>query len=245
MNAEIFNEAAESILNGDAQKASDVARKGLDLGLDPLDLMNDGFIPGINRVGDLFETGRLFLPQLIYSASAMEKATEILNAAISNGQVILSGKILLGTVEGDVHDIGKTIVAALFKANGFEVIDLGRDVSVDRFINEAEKSGVDVIGTSTLLTTTMEMQHQLEQELKKAGLKGKYKTIVGGAPVTQRWANRIGADAYAQDAGDGVKQVKKLLQGRKTEDGGPRTEGGSKRSEVGGLESEVPLISDL
>jgi trimethylamine corrinoid protein len=213
MNAEIYNEAAESILKGDAQRAYDIARKGLDQGFDPLELMNNGFIPGINQVGDLFETGRLFLPQLIYSASAMEKATGILNAAISNGQAFLSGKILLGTVEGDVHDIGKTIVVALLKANGFDVIDLGRDVPVDRFINEAEKSGVDVIGSSTLLTTTMEIQHQLEQELKKAGLKGKYKTIVGGAPVTQRWADRIGADAYAQDAGDGVKQLKKLLGG--------------------------------
>jgi trimethylamine corrinoid protein len=124
----------------------------------------------------------------------------------------LPGKILLGTVEGDVHDIGKTIVVALFKANGFDVIDLGRDVPVDRFINEAEKADVDIIGTSTLLTTTMEMQRQLEQELKKAGLKEKYKTIVGGAPVTQRWADRIGADAYALDAGDGVRQVKRLLQ---------------------------------
>ena len=232
MNAGIFNEAAESIMKGDAQQASDIARKGLDQGLDPLELMNNGFIPGINEVGDLFDTGRLFLPQLIYSATAMEKATEILNAAISDGQALLSGKILLGTVEGDVHDIGKTIVTALFKANGFDVIDLGRDVSVDRFINEAEKSGVDIIGTSTLLTTTMEMQHQLEEELKKAGLKGKYKTIVGGAPVTQRWADRIGADAYAQDAGDGVTQVKKLLEGRKTEDGGQKTEDGGQKTEI-------------
>lgn len=217
MNAEIYQEAAESILKGDAQQASDTARKGLDQGLDPLELMDRGFIPGINQVGDLFDTGRLFLPQLIYSAAAMEKATEILNAAISNGKALLSGKVLLGTVEGDVHDIGKTIVVALFKANGFDVIDLGRDVPVDRFINEAEKSGVDVIGSSTLLTTTMEIQRQLEQELIKAGLKEKYKTIVGGAPVTQRWADRIGADAYAQDAGDGVRQVKRLLQERKSE----------------------------
>ena len=213
MTAGIFSEAAESILKGDAQQAADIAKKGLDQGLNPLEVMNNGFIPGINQVGDLFETGRLFLPQLIHSATAMEKATEILNAAIEGGDALLPGKILLGTVEGDVHDIGKTIVVALFKANGFDVIDLGRDVPIDRFINEAEKSDVDIIGTSTLLTTTMEMQRQLEQELKKAGLKEKYKTIVGGAPVTQRWADRIGADAYALDAGDGVRQVKRLLQG--------------------------------
>ena len=223
MNDLILNEAADAILHGDVEHASDLARKGLDQGLDPLLLMNNGFIPGINQVGDLFESGRLFLPQLIHSANAMEKATEILNAALSDGTELLSGKILIGTVEGDVHDIGKTIVVALLKANGFDVIDLGRDVSVERFINEAEKSGVDVIGTSTLLTTTMDVQHQLEQALKKANLKEKYKTIVGGAPVTQRWADRIGADAYAQDATDGVKQVKRLLgRGQRTEDRGRR-----------------------
>jgi trimethylamine corrinoid protein len=212
MVVSIFHEAAEAILQGDAEKALTVATHGLDQGIDPLKLMDDGFIPGINQVGDLFESGRLFLPQLIYAAAAMEKAMGILNEALLDGKELLSGRILIGTVEGDVHDIGKTIVVTLLKANGFDVIDLGRDVSVDRFINEAEKSDVDIIGTSTLLTTTMEVQHQLELELKKANLKQKYKTIVGGAPVTQRWADRIGADAYAQDAGDGVKQVKKLLE---------------------------------
>jgi trimethylamine corrinoid protein len=207
----IFNEAIEAVLQGNAEKTAAVANKGLNQGIDPLKLMDDGFIPGINQVGDLFESGRLFLPQLIYAAGAMEKAMEILNEAILDGKEILSGKILIGTVEGDVHDIGKTIVVTLLKANGFDVIDLGRDVSVERFINEAEKAGVDIIGTSTLLTTTMEVQHQLELALLQADLKQKYKTIVGGAPVTQRWADRIGADAYAQDAGDGVKQVKRLL----------------------------------
>ena len=179
--------------------------------MDPLELMDKGFIPGINQVGDLFETGRLFLPALIYSATAMEKATEIINAAIPSGQEMVSGKVIVATVEGDVHDIGKTIVVSLFKANGFEVMDLGRDVGIDKIIDEAEKFGANIIGTSTLLTTTMVVQKELEQELKKAGLREKYKTIVGGAPVTQRWADRIGADAYAQDAGDGVRKVKTLL----------------------------------
>ncbi len=211
MSEKIFKEAFDAIVKGDADKATDVAKKGLDEGLDPLVLMDKGFIPGINEVGDLFEIGRLFLPALIYSATAMEKATEILNAAIPAGKELVSAKVLIGTVEGDVHDIGKTIVVALFKANGFEVMDLGRDVPIARFIEEAEKFGANIIGSSTLLTTTMVVQKELEQELKKAGLRDKYKTIVGGAPVTQRWADRIGADAYAQDAGDGVKKVKALL----------------------------------
>ena len=211
MSEKIFKEASDAIVKGDADSATDVAKKGIDEGLDPLELMDKGFIPGINEVGDLFETGRLFLPALIYSATAMEKATEILNAAIPAEKAPLSAKIIVGTVEGDVHDIGKTIVVALFKANGFEVMDLGRDVPIARFIEEAEKFGAHIIGSSTLLTTTMVVQKELEQELKKAGLRDKYKTIVGGAPVTQRWADRIGADAYAQDASDGVKKVKALL----------------------------------
>ena len=126
-------------------------------------------------MGDLFETGRLFLPALIYSATAMEKATEIINAAIPSGKELVSGKVVLGTVEGDVHDIGKTIVVSLFKANGFDVLDLGRDVPIARFIEEAEKFGADIIGTSTLLTTTMVGQKELEQQLKKAGLRDNIK----------------------------------------------------------------------
>ena len=207
----IFEQAIEAILKGDADKATEIARKGLDEGMDPLELMDKGFIPGINQVGDLFETGRLFLPALIYSATAMEKATAIINAAIPAGEEMVSGKVIVATVEGDVHDIGKTIVVSLFKANGFEVMDLGRDVAIDKIIDEAEKFGANIIGTSTLLTTTMVVQKELEQELKKAGLRDKYKTVVGGAPVTQRWADRIGANAYAQDASDGVKKVKELL----------------------------------
>ena len=141
----------------------------------------------------------------------MEKATAVINAAIPREQETVGSKIVVGTVEGDMHDIGKTIVVSLFRANGFDVLDLGRDVSVERFIAEAEKFGADIIGSSTLLTTTMVVQKEIEDELKKSGLKEKYKTIVGGAPVTRRWANRIGADAYARDAGDGVKKIKALL----------------------------------
>lgn len=211
MTEKLFEDALEAILKGDAEKAAQVAKQGIDEGLDPLELMEKGFVPGINKVGDLFESGRLFLPALIYSSMAMEKATAIINAVIPSEQETISGKVLIGTVEGDVHDIGKTIVVALFKANGFDVLDIGRDVPVSRFIEEAEKFGADIIGSSTLLTTTMAVQKELEEELKISGLRDKYKTVIGGAPVTQRWADRIGADAYAQDASDGVRKVKELL----------------------------------
>ena len=211
MAEKIFEEAAEAIVNGKADEAVELAKRGIEEGVDPLALMENGFIPGINKVGDLFETGRLFLPALIYSATAMEKATEIINAAIPSGKELVSGKVVLGTVEGDVHDIGKTIVVSLFKANGFDVMDLGRDVPIARFIEEAEKFGADIIGTSTLLTTTMVGQKELEQQLKKAGLRDKYKTIIGGAPVTQAYADEIKADGYASDAPGAVALCKSML----------------------------------
>jgi trimethylamine corrinoid protein len=211
MSEKTLAEAAKAVTNGDAEKAADLARRGLDEGIEPLILLDQGFVPGINEVGDLFSKGKLFIPMLIRSATAMEKATEIINAAIPQGEEIAQGRVVIGTVQGDVHDIGKTIVVALFKANGFEVLDLGRDVPNAKIIEEAEKFGADIIGTSTLLTTTMVLQKELEEELKSAGLRDKYKTIIGGAPVTQRWADRIGADAYAHDASDGVKKMKELL----------------------------------
>ncbi|MEE4266037.1 MAG: corrinoid protein [Desulfobacteraceae bacterium] len=211
MTQKIFEEAIKAIVDGDLENAAEIARRGLAEGIDPLELMTSGFIPGINEVGEQFGSGKLFIPGLVKSAAAMEKATAIINAAIPQEQGTVSGRIVVGTVEGDMHDIGKTIVVSLLRANGFEVLDLGRDVSPARFIEEAEKFNADIIGSSTLLTTTMPVQKELEAELKKAGLRQKYKTIVGGAPVTQRWADRIGADAFAQDAGDGVKKAKQLL----------------------------------
>jgi len=215
MNEIIFKAAMEAILNGDAQAAVDAARRGLDAGIDPLSLMDRGFVPGITQVGELFESGQLFIPGLVKSAAAMEKATHLINSAIPEETDALQGRMVVGTVEGDMHDIGKTIVVALLKANGVEVLDLGRDVAVARFIEAAESFGADIIGSSTLLTTTMVVQKELEEALVRNGLKDKYSTVVGGAPVTQRWADRIGADAYAHDANDGVKKVKALLRSAK------------------------------
>lgn len=211
MSADIFAAASEAILKGDAAAAEEAAKKGLGEGLDPVVLINEGFIPGINQVGDLFGSGKLFLPELILAAGAMQKATDIINAAIPEGEGQAAGRIVIGTVAGDVHDIGKTIVVSLLKANGFEVMDLGRNVAVDRFIEEADKFNADIIGTSALLTTTMEEQKHLEVALKKANLKSRYKTMVGGAPVTTRWARRIGADAFAENASEAVRMAKELL----------------------------------
>jgi len=208
---EIFKAAQQAINEYNANAAKEAAQQGLAEGIDPMELMSRGFIPGISQVGDNFAQGTCFLPALIQAADAMRIATEIINAAIPAEKQQKKGKIVIGTVEGDIHDIGKTIVVALLKANGFEVYDLGRDIPTEKFLEKADDVGADIIGTSTLLTTTMEGQKKLELALKKAGLKGKYKTMVGGAPVTQRWADRIGADAYAEDAGEAVKKAKQLL----------------------------------
>lgn len=211
MSSIIFQEASDSILKCNKAKAVEIARKGLAEGVAPLDLIRDGFVPGITEVGERFSDGRMFLPELIMAAAAMQAATDVINEQIPQGASEKHGRIVIGTVKGDMHDIGKTIVASLFKANGFEVKDLGRDVSTEMFIAEAQAFNADIIGTSALLTTTMDGQKTLEEALRKAGLKGRFKTMVGGAPVTQRWAEKIGADAYAENAPDGVKKAKALL----------------------------------
>ena len=211
MTSEIYETAIEAIVKGDVARAVETAKRGLAEGIDPLELINQGFVPGIDKVGDLFDVGTLFLPELILSAKAMQDATDIINAAIPENDRQVQGRFLIGTVEGDVHDIGKTIVVSLLKASGFEVKDLGRDVSADRFIKEADDFKADIIGSSSLLTTTMPAQKTLENELKKAGLKERYKTMVGGAPVTQRWADKIGADAFAENASVCVRLARGLL----------------------------------
>lgn len=211
MTTEIFETAIEAIVKADADLAVEMAKKGLAEGIDPIELLDKGFVPGINKVGDMFDVGTLFVPNLILSANAMQKAADIVNAAIPVDERKSQGRFVIGTVEGDVHDIGKTIVVSLLKASGFEVRDLGRDVAPERFIEEAEDFKADIIGSSSLLTTTMPVQQTLEEELRKAGLRDKYKTMVGGAPVTKRWAKKIGADAFAENAVSAVRIAKELI----------------------------------
>ena len=206
---ELMKEAKEAILNYDRAAAEDVAQRALAAGLPPGDIMTGGFIPGIQELGELFESGEVFLPELMMAAQAMEGAMAVCNAALEGGVADFKGTIVMGTVQGDVHDIGKAIVAAYLRANGYEVAALGRDVSAEAFIAKATEIKADVIGMSALLTTTMEQQRTVINMVKERGLA--CKTIVGGAPCTQRWADQIGADAYAEDANDGVKKIGALL----------------------------------
>jgi len=207
--ADIYEEAAQTIIDSDRAAAEEVAARALEQGIAPADIMANGFVKGIQEVGELFESGELFLPELMMSADAMAGATEVTNAALEGEAAAAKGRVVLGTVQGDVHDIGKAIVIAYLKANGYEVFDLGRDVPAATFIERAKAEGADVIGMSALLTTTMEEQRKVIKTIKDEGLP--YKTVVGGAPCTQRWADQIGADAYAEDASDGVKKIDMLL----------------------------------
>lgn len=210
---DILEHAKKMLIEQNKEKVVEITNKIIADGEDPLALMDSAYIPGINEVGDLFSRGQLFLPELIQAADAMKAATEIVNDALAekSGKQKKKGVVLIATVKGDVHDIGKCIVVSLMRANGLTVHDLGRDVDIDRIIEEAKNVKADIIGTSALLTTTMTQQRGLEEELKRANLRDHFKTIVGGAPVTPRWADRIGADAYAEDAQDAVLKVKELL----------------------------------
>jgi len=208
---ELFKEAGKAIINANKDRTAELARMAVDQGLDPLEVINKGFRPGITKVGELFDRGEIFLPQLIMSAEAMKAATDILNAAVPSEQRRAVGKVVIGTALGDIHDIGKSIVVSFLQANGFEVYDLGRDVEIQRFIDKATEVDANIIGVSALLTTTMTGQKTLIEELTKAGLRDRFKVMVGGAPVTQRWADRIGADAYGVDAADAVQKAMQLV----------------------------------
>ena len=212
IDEKIFKEAKQTILDQNKGRAVELVQKIIADGLDGMEVMTKGFIPGIGEVGNLFGRGQLFMPELVKAADIMKAVTDIINASLPSQETQThKGALLIATVKGDVHDIGKCIVVSLLQANGYTVHDLGRDIDTDRIIEEAVKVKADIIGTSALLTTTMPRQKDVEDALKKAGLRDKFKTIVGGAPVTVRWAAKIGADAYAEDAQDAVIKVRELL----------------------------------
>jgi trimethylamine corrinoid protein len=205
-------EAKQAIFDFDTEKAVNIVREVVSIQEDPLELMDSAFIPALNEIGEMFSSGRMFLPELIQAAKVMKAVTGIVTDSLPKGaQSMEKGTVVMGTVQGDIHDIGKTLVVTLMGVNGYTIHDLGRDVSNDAFIDRAKEVDADIIGTSSLLTTTMPGQKELEKAIADAGLKGKIKTMVGGAPVTQRWANRIGADAYAENAHEAVVKANELL----------------------------------
>jgi corrinoid protein of di/trimethylamine methyltransferase len=204
---------SEAIVSGDGQAARALAEEAVRAGLDPLEVVEQGCVPGLHKVGELWENGEYFLPELITSAEAMKRAMAVLNPEINrrNAGARAEVRVVIGTVEGDIHDIGKNLVASMLQAGGFEVIDLGADVGLERFIEAAEASGARLICLSALLTTTMINQRRFLELLGERGLRGKYKVLVGGAPASRKWAEEIGADGFAENAVAAVKAAKDLI----------------------------------
>ena len=204
----LLEEAAQTIIEAEEDRALEIVAEAEDAGFDLMELLADGFSAGMREVGDMFDTGEIFLPELIFTSEIMKAVADKIESKLDKSQIRNNGVMVIGTVAGDVHDIGKGIVAALLKTNGMEVHDLGREVPAADFVEKAKEVNADFIGSSALLTTTMTEQRLIEELLDEEGLKGKVKTLVGGAPVTQRWADKIGATGYCEDASGAVAYMK-------------------------------------
>ena len=190
----------EAILTGDAKAAHALTQEALAEGIEPMALINESMIPAMDEVGRLFEAEEYFVPELLLSARAMKAAMELLRPLLAATGARPAGKVVIGTVRGDLHDIGKNLVAVLLEGGGFEVIDLGADVPPQKFIEAIQQSDANIVGLSALLTVTMPMMKTIIDALAEAGLRDKVKVMVGGAPVTQQFADRIGADGYGESA---------------------------------------------
>ncbi len=212
MSTELYDKLAQSVIEGEPDDAEEIAKQALEQGLDPLTCINEGLTKGIQRVGELFASGEYFLPELIIGAEAMKRALAVLEPAMVGDQSReVVGTVVLGTVEGDMHEIGKTLVGTMLIANGFKVIDLGVDLSADKFISAVKENNADIVGASALLTTTMLQQKKIIEALAAEGLGDQVKVMVGGAPVTQSYASEIGADGYAEDAISAVDLAFRLI----------------------------------
>jgi corrinoid protein of di/trimethylamine methyltransferase len=212
MSQEMLDKLAEAVIKGETDDAEALAKEALEKGLDPLQCITEGLTKGIQKVGELFGSGEYFLPELIVGADAMKSALDILEPALVGNQALeVVGTIVLGTVEGDLHEIGKNLVGTMLTANGFKVIDIGVDKTASEFINAVKESGANLVGASALLTTTMLQQEKLINALKDAGLREQVMVMVGGAPVTENYAKQIGADGYAENAISAVDLAFRLV----------------------------------
>lgn len=213
MSEELFGKMAQAVIDGEKEDAAALAQEALSTGIDPLEAINRGYTAGMDVVGELFSTGEYFLPDLILGGEAMKAALAILEPALkASGQARkVLGTVVLGTVKGDIHEIGKALVGTMLSANGFEVFDVGIDVASDVFVEKAKEYQADIVALSALLTTTMLHQREVIELLAEAGLRGQVKVMVGGSPVTPEWAEQIGAEGFAEDAASSVAVAKRLV----------------------------------
>jgi corrinoid protein of di/trimethylamine methyltransferase len=202
-----------SIVEGEPDKTVDLTRQAIEAGVEPLTIIDEGLVPGMNVVGEKFQSGEYFLPHLIIAASGMQQAMELLEPELKARQeaVERAGTVVIGSVAGDIHEIGKSLVGTMMAATGFQVYDMGVDVPTETFVAKVQETGADVLGLSALLTTTMTVQREIIEALEEAGIRDQVKVIIGGAPVNQEWADTIGADGYAEDAVGAIELVNRLI----------------------------------
>jgi corrinoid protein of di/trimethylamine methyltransferase len=213
MSQDLFPKISEALLQGEPELTVDLVRQALESGFEPMEIINRGLVPGMDVAGDRFDSGEFFLPDLMVSADCMQKSMALLEPELVKREQAIEtpGTVVIGTVWGDIHEIGKSLVATMLAANGFKVHDLGVDVTVEKFVAKVKETRADILGMSALLTTTMIGQQEVIQALEQAGLRSEVKVIVGGAPVTRSWADEIGADGYAEDATSAVLLAKELM----------------------------------
>ena len=210
---DLLKQARQAVMEGDEDAAVAMAHKVIAEGINPVEIINEGLSPAMTEVGDGFANEEIPLPGVLVAAEAMTKAIEIMEPHIAKEEVAETlGTVVIGTVEGDIHDIGKRIVATMLKVYGFEVHDLGRDVPIDVFVEKAKELKPNILGSSSLMTTTMVGQKILEEKLRAEGIRDNLKTMIGGAATTQEWADKIGCDCYAEDANDTVLKAKELIK---------------------------------
>jgi 5-methyltetrahydrofolate--homocysteine methyltransferase len=207
---EILQQIGESLQRGEHEQVAELTRQAIDAGLPATQILNDGLMAGMDVVGQRFGAHEIFLPELLLAARAMNAGIDLLKPLFLGGEMPTQGKVVIGTVKGDLHDIGKNLVGIMLKGAGYEVIDVGSDVAADVFVDAAEAQGASVVGLSALLTTTMTGMKEVVELVKARGLQDKIKVIVGGAPLSKAFADEIGADAYGYDAGNAVELVKEL-----------------------------------
>jgi corrinoid protein of di/trimethylamine methyltransferase len=210
---ELYEQMKQAVIDGEVELAEELAAKGLKAGLPPAEILDSGFVKGIEEVGDLFGRGEFFLPELVQGAEAMKAAVAVLQPELDRSKAgrRTLGVALAGTVAGDIHEIGKTIVCSMLSAAGFTVTDVGCDVPVETFVSKVQEVKPDLLLLSALLTTTMPNQQKTIEALKEAGLRANVKVMIGGAPTTRAWADEIGADGYAEDAIEAVATAKEIL----------------------------------
>jgi 5-methyltetrahydrofolate--homocysteine methyltransferase len=206
-----FKELSEAVIKGDIQTAVALTQNALDANNKAKEILDQGLIAAMDQVGEKFASGEMFVPQMLRSAKTMQECMKLIKPQFQEGDLTTKGKVVIGTVQGDLHDIGKNLVAMMMEGAGFTITDLGVDISADKFVQKVQEVEPDILAMSALLSTTMPGMRETVEAIKSVGIKEKVKVMIGGAPVTANFANEIKADAYAPDAGSAVIEAKKLL----------------------------------